>query len=213
MKSGNAASPADALEVALLSSDRVGARKILRDSCSTDEPYQCITDLIEPALRSIGVKWADGEASLSQVYVSGRICEEFIRSLPVPSSGIRPDQPVIGIAVLEDYHTLGKETVMTALHASGYQVTDYGAGLSVSDLVEKIRDDGIEVIFISALMLRAALKVRELTTSLKEAGLSVRVIVGGAPFLFDEHLWQEVDADAFAHDAGEAVSLVGGGLP
>lgn len=211
MKSGDYGSSVQALESALLRSDSAGAREILRGSCHPDEPYACISTLIEPALRSIGEQWALGDAALSQIYVSGRICEEYIRSLPVPVSGIRQDQPKIGIVVLEDFHTLGKETVLAALHASGYRVEDYGAGTTVPELLELIKRDGIKVLFISALMLRAALEVRHLMDGIHDEGIPVRVIVGGAPFLFDEQLWQEVGADAFAHDAAEAVALLEGG--
>ena len=48
------------------------------------------------------------------------------------------------------------------------------------------------------------------TVTFKEAGVVVRVIVGGAPFLFDDKLWREVGADAMGRNAAEAVALVGG---
>jgi methanogenic corrinoid protein MtbC1 len=32
--------------------------------------------------------------------------------------------------------------------------------------------------------------------------------VGGAPFLFDNQLWQEVGADAMGNSAAEAVTIV-----
>ncbi|MCQ1539043.1 cobalamin-binding protein [Methanocalculus taiwanensis] len=212
MKNGGNASSVQALESALLSSDSKGAREILVGSCNPADPYACISTLIEPALRSIGEQWALGDAALSQIYVSGRICEEYIRSLPLPMSGIREDQPRIAIAVLEDFHTLGKETVLAALHASGYCVEDYGAGITVPELLELVKRDGIEVLFVSTLMLRAALEVRHLMDGIHEDGIPVRVIVGGAPFLFDDLLWKEVGADAFAHDAAEAVGLLEGGV-
>lgn len=212
MKSGDDGSSVQALESALLRSDSTGAREILSGACNPDEPYACISTLIEPALRSIGEQWAGGDAALSQIYVSGRICEEYIHSLPLPVSGIRKDQPKIGIVVLEDFHTLGKETVLSSLHASGYRVEDYGAGITVPELLELIKRDGIEVLFVSTLMLRAALEIRHLMDGIHEKGIPVRVIVGGAPFLFDEQLWQEVGADAFAHDAAEAVGLLDEGI-
>ena len=210
MENGDLKISVHSLEVALLESDRVGAREILKNACRSDDPYTCISTLIEPALRSIGELWTEGDAALSQIYVSGKICEEYIRSLPIQVTEIRHDQPKIGIAVLEDYHTLGKETVLAALHASGYLVSDYGAGLTVPDLIDRIRVDQIDLLFISTLMLRGALAVRDLIYSLRQEGLYVRVIVGGAPFLFDEELWREVGADAFAHSAAEAVSMVRG---
>jgi len=60
MKSGDDVSSVQALESALLRSDSAGAREILKGSCNPDEPYTCISTLIEPALRSIGEQWAEG---------------------------------------------------------------------------------------------------------------------------------------------------------
>ena len=36
----------------------------------------------------------------------------------------------------------------------------------------------------------------------------MRVVVGGAPFLFGENLWRGVGADAMGRNAAEAVTLV-----
>ena len=35
-----------------------------------------------------------------------------------------------------------------------------------------------------------------------------KVVVGGAPFLFDDQLWQEVGADAMGKSAADAVAIV-----
>ena len=59
-------------------------------------------------------------------------------------------------------------------------------------------------------MLPSALQVREVRAGLWAAGANVRLIVGGAPFRLDAHLWQEVGADAMGRNAAEAVALVSG---
>ncbi len=40
------------------------------------------------------------------------------------------------------------------------------------------------------------------------AETEVKVIVGGAPFRFDESLWKEVGADATGNDPAEALKIV-----
>ena len=69
------------LEKALLASDISVAKKVLKDSFDEEDRYGFINEVIVPALDRIGKGWEEGIFSLSQVYISGRICEDFILSL------------------------------------------------------------------------------------------------------------------------------------
>ena len=189
------------LEDALLSSDRVLSTEIMSEICSGKDPFGCINDLIIPALERIGKGWEKGEIALSQVYVSGKICEEFITEAAGEKGIYLEEQPRIAIAVLEDHHMLGKQTVVAALHAAGLRVTDYGAGISAEELSERAVEDKIEILLISTLMLRAALRIGELVKDLKEKGSDAKVIVGGAPFIFEPNLWKAVGPGAFGATA------------
>jgi len=75
-----------------------------------------------------------------------------------------------------------------------------------ADIVEK--KDGIKILLISVLMLPSALKVREVREKLDGSGLNIKIVVGGAPFLFDDKLWKEVGADAMGRYASEAVTII-----
>ncbi len=55
-------------------------------------------------------------------------------------------------------------------------------------------------------MLPSALKIKELKDKLEN--MDVKIIVGGAPFRFDDQLWREVGADAMCKNASEAVSII-----
>ncbi len=63
----------------------------------------------------------------------------------------------MAIAVLDDYHLLGKRMVYSVLRASGYELTDYGT-VDGDALVGHVVRDGIVVLLISVLdaPLRAA---------------------------------------------------------
>ena len=196
------------LETALLASDQTGAFAILETASRQYTPFECISEIIVPALDRIGSGWENGELALSQIYMSGRICEEYIEGLNLGSESTAVQQPKIAIAVLEDYHALGKQTVLSACHAAGLTVTDYGAGISVEELVEKVLEDGIEILLISALMLRAALRIKVVTDTLHEKGARTKVIVGGAPFIFDETLWQQVGADGMGKSATDSLEYI-----
>jgi methanogenic corrinoid protein MtbC1 len=192
----------------LLSIDRLAAIEIFTLLSKEFSPIQLADKLITPALEQIGQEWERGTVALSQVYMSGRICEELLNTVlkSVPDGQKNP--PNMAIGVLEDYHVLGKRIVLSVLHASGFELLDYGHGLKVDDLVNKVKNDGIKILLISTLMLRSALQVRCVREKLSKSVTDVRIVVGGAPFLFDSKLWKEVGADAMGHNASETIAIV-----
>lgn len=192
---------------ALESLDRVKADSIFQEVLLALSPIDAVEQVVVPALEQIGGAWDAGSVALSQVYMSGRFCEELVdRTLP-PSDPDRKHQPRSAIVVLSDYHDLGKRIVYSVMRASGFELFDYGR-MDVDALVDRVMADKIRVLMISVLMLPSALKVREVCSRLKARGSNARVIVGGAPFLFDSQLWQEVGADAMGSSAAQAVAIV-----
>lgn len=198
----------DKLQQALMAVDRVRVKQILEHGTTDNHPFTLIEHLVGPVMDRIGEEWVDGSASLSQVYMSGKMCEEYVEGLLPSNSEERISRPVIAIAVLEDFHVLGKRVVYSVLRANGYMVFDYGAGITVDDLVEKTIADKIRILMLSTLMLPAALRVKAVTEQLRSRGADTRVVVGGAPFRFDPALWQEVGADAIGCNATEAVGII-----
>lgn len=193
---------------ALLAVDRPGARRVVLESCTSDSPVSCIETLIIPTLDEIGRGWEQGKIALSQVYMSGKFCEEIVDQLLPQGQFERKNQPKIAIVVLEDYHSLGKRILLSVLRASGYEVTDYGVGVSVETLVENVFRDQIQILLISTLMLPSALKARQAIDTIKEKQPQTKIIVGGAPFRFDTTLYREVHADAMGHTATHTLKIV-----
>ncbi|MDX9713965.1 MAG: cobalamin-dependent protein [Dissulfurispiraceae bacterium] len=194
-------------EQALLSVDKKTAAQLLKDASASFTQMQLIDEIVTAALTNIGKKWEKGDASLAQVYMSGRICEELVDGL-LPQGGPQlRSQPVIAIAVLDDYHTLGKRIVSSVLHAKGFNILDYGR-VTVNEVLWKVQADNVELLLLSVLMLNSALHVRDVVAGIRAAGLNTKVVVGGAPFLFDRQLWQEVEADAMGSSAAEIPAII-----
>ncbi len=198
------------LERALLSMDRLAARRVLAETLAQG-PLASVEALLVPALEKIGRDWEQGKVALSQVYMSGRISEELIEELlPLTPEG-SSDRPIVAITMLHDFHLLGKRIVTSMLRANGLVVRDYGR-TEVDELVERVRREQVSILLISTLMLSSALRVEDVITGLRESGPSVKVAVGGAPFRFDEQLYLEVGADAYGRNASDALRLVSGWL-
>jgi monomethylamine corrinoid protein len=193
-------------EIALLTFDKIKVEAIIRKAAVEQTPLIIAGELITKTLQHIGDMWEDGRASLSQVYMSGIICEEILDKFLPPESPLRYNQPKMAIAVFEDFHLLGKRIVYSTLRAGGFELFDIGGGLK-SDQIERIvKEKGIKILLLSVLMLPSALHIEELRKRLPSS--DVKIIVGGAPFRFDEKLWMDVGADACGKDSSEALEIV-----
>jgi methanogenic corrinoid protein MtbC1 len=196
---------------ALLSLNRTAAQRIVHARAAATSSLRAIEELVVPALEALGAQWEQGAAALSQVYMGGRICEGII-DVMLPAGDANEhrrgaEQPRIAIAVISDRHMLGKRIVSSVLRAARFTVSDYGHG-SAESLAARATEDGLDVLLVSALMLPSALEVRQLTAALAATAPRVRVAVGGAPFVFDDQLWQEVGAHAVGRSASDALAIV-----
>ncbi|MCX6652498.1 MAG: cobalamin-dependent protein [Methanomassiliicoccales archaeon] len=175
------------LEDALISVDEARAERVVNKALQTMTPLECAEKVISPALRDIGNGWQEGTIALSQIYMGGRICEKILDKYLPLARQIRKTQPRLAIANLEDHHDLGQKIVYSVVRAGGFDIMNYKRQ-DAKGLAEMASKDKVDVLFVSTLMLRAALKVKELRQQLTSKGSNVKIVVGGAPFVFDHAL-------------------------
>lgn len=189
---------------ALLEFNKEKSLKILQDY----PDKALVPKIIENVLAQIGCDWESGDISLSEIYMSGQICEHIICDLydSAPLNNLT-NEP-IAIVTFNDYHTLGKKIVVSILKSVGIQVLDYGHGLTIDAVIHRVKSDNIKILLISVLMLNSALKIKELRSRLRMEKLDIKILVGGAPFIFDKNLWKEVDADAMGSNPADAIDII-----
>ncbi|MEI6132263.1 MAG: cobalamin-dependent protein [Bacillota bacterium] len=193
---------------ALININRIKANALFEKTFAESKDLALLEEVSVLALKEIGQGWESGEYSLSQVYMSGIICEELLgKFLPMSGVGEKPS-PKMAIVVLKDYHSLGKKIVKSVLHAGGYKVMDFGQGLDVETIAEKTVENDIEILLVSTLMITSALQVMKLKERLKSLGSNAKIVAGGAPFRLDTELWEKVGADADGKNATDIIGVV-----
>lgn len=195
-------------ESALLNMDREKVFNIISAVLKKCDSTDFIEKIMVHTLVNIGKGWEDDKISLAQVYMSGKICEEAVDKILLSERKEKNSAFKIAIATLEDHHTLGKRIVKSMVISSGYSIIDYGHGIDVDSLVQKVIQDKIDILLISVLMYSSALKIKNLQETFKKYKYHVKVLVGGAPFTFDKQLWKNVNADAAGEDASDAVYYI-----
>ena len=194
-------------EDALIAYNKTQALSIFNDFLSSHKANAFIDQVMVAVMDRIGTQWEKGELSLSQVYLSSKLCEEIVGSMVTPVA-TATEQPKIAVVTLADHHVLGKRILTAMLRANGYAFTDYGLGVSAEKVISNVLADGTTILLISVLMLNSALQVKQITDAFKARKLSVKVMVGGAPFRFDHSLCKQVGADASANTAAAGIQIM-----
>lgn len=162
------------------------------------------------AMEIIGERFKDGTVFIPEVLLSARAMNEALAVLePMLSSekSGRTAKIIVG-TVRGDLHDIGKNMVCTMLKGVGFQVVDLGINVSVDDFVKQVTDHKPDILGMSALLTTTMPQMQKVIESLNKAGLrsGVKIIIGGAPV--NQKFCDDIGADGYAPDAGDAVALV-----
>ncbi|PKL38670.1 MAG: cobalamin-binding protein [Candidatus Riflebacteria bacterium HGW-Riflebacteria-1] len=193
---------------ALMQLDTSRCRELLAGQQTSEDCSTHPEEIVVPALENIGQAWETGHISLSQVYMSSRICEKVMEKILPQDSTPQESSTRLAIGVIEDYHALGKRMVISSLRSAGYKPIDLGHGLKAEELVEKALQEKADILLISCLMLASAIHVKDVVEGLNRAGSQIPVVVGGAPFRLYPALWKETGAHAVGNNSADAVKIV-----
>ena len=170
-----------------------------------------LNDGMLSAMEVIGEKFKDGTVFIPEVLLSARALNEALKILePLLAEGGgkgRKGRILIG-TVHGDLHDIGKNMVYTMLKGVGYEVVDLGVNVKVEEFVRQAKVAKPDIIGISALLTTTMPQMKMVIKALEADKIrdQVKVIVGGAPV--NEKYADDIGADGYAQDAGEAVSLV-----
>ena len=192
---------------ALLAVDKQAAREVLARAQAMGLSAGDVESTVVQALEIIGKEWETGEVALSQVYMSGKICEELMVGVMAHKEGAAKIPGRCAIAVLNDHHMLGKRIVLSSLRLAGFDIDDWGR-MEIDPLASDAVDHELDALLVSTLMLPSALAVKDLKKRLQELGFRGKLLVGGAPYRLDKQLWKEVGADATAGNAKESIQAL-----
>jgi 5-methyltetrahydrofolate--homocysteine methyltransferase len=92
------------------------------------------------------------------------------------------------------------------LETRGFRVFDLGADVKLETLAKKIQELKPDVVGLSALLTTTMVNQKRAIETIRERGVLVKFIVGGAPVT---RKWaRQIGADGYGKDAFEAVEVV-----
>jgi 5-methyltetrahydrofolate--homocysteine methyltransferase len=123
-------------------------------------------------------------------------------------AGVKPVGKFMIGTVKGDLHDIGKNLVAMMLKGAGFDVLDLGIDVGPEKFIEKAKATGIQLIGMSALLTTTMPSMEKTIKALKEAGVSAKIVIGGAPVT--QGYADKIGADGYAPDAASAVDLAKG---
>lgn len=170
-----------------------------------------ILDAMIAGMDEIGDKFSRGEAFVPEMLVAARAMNAGTEILKpaLASTGAQPlGKAVIG-TVKGDMHDIGKNLVRMMIEGKGVEVTDLGVDVAPEKFVNHLKENpDCQVVCLSALLTTTMSNMEATVKAIEDAGLrdQVKIMVGGAPIT--QEYCDQIGADAYTRDAGEAADTI-----
>jgi len=178
-------------------------------------PTQILDEGLLPGMEVVGRRFGAHEIFLPEMLLAARAMNAGVDLLkPLFIAGEMPSRGKVVIGTVKgDLHDIGKNLVGIMLKGAGYEVIDVGSDVAADVFVDTAESEGASVVGLSALLTTTMTGMKDVVELVKSRGLQdkVKVIVGGAPLSKD--FADEIGADAYGYDAGNAVEIVKGLAP
>jgi len=171
-----------------------------------------LNDGLVAPLDEIGKKFSEGEIFIPEMFRAAHAMKaglEVLRPLLVGAESKPKGTIVIG-TVKGDHHDIGKDLVTIMLEGAGFRVIDLGVDVGTDKFIAAAQENGAEIVALSALLTTTMLAMETTVAAIKENGLAVKTMVGGAPVT--EAFANKIGADGYSEDAPGAVELARGFL-
>ena len=153
----------------------------------------------------IGVRFKNNEVYVPEVLIAARAMHGGLGILEphLKASGVEPLAVVVLGTVKGDLHDIGKNLVGMMLQGGGLEVVDIGIDVPAEKFIAAVQESGAKIVAMSALLTTTMPQMPEVIKAIKEAGLTVKIMIGGAPVT--QSYADEIGADGYAPDAASAV--------
>jgi corrinoid protein of di/trimethylamine methyltransferase len=174
------------------------------------DPLQ-VADTLSEAIKEVGDAFGRGDIFLPELLMAAdavkraqSVIEEELKKAPQQRK--IEGRLLIG-TVAGDIHDIGKNIVAALFQAAGFEVIDLGVDVPAEKFIEGIRENGPDIVGLSALLTTTAPHQREIIENLKKEGIrdKVKVIVGGGAIT--QEFADTVGADGYGANATEGVEI------
>ena len=191
---------------------------LLPDLALALESYPAPLDIINGPLmdgmKEVGRLFNDNQLIVAEVLQSAEVMKAAVSYLePYMEKGdVSASKGKVLLATVKgDVHDIGKNLVDIILSNNGYDVHDLGIKVPPAELIKAIRAEQPDIVGLSGLLVKSAQQMVLTAQDMKEAGISLPILVGGAALsrkFTDTKISKEYDGLVlYAKDAMTGLSL------
>jgi 5-methyltetrahydrofolate--homocysteine methyltransferase len=198
----------EAIAEALIKGDRDTVTKLVNQAVEEGvEPEKLLNEGLVAGMDVVGRKFKNNEFYVPEVLIAARAMHAGMAILEplLSESGAKPRGTAVLGTVKGDLHDIGKNLVAMMLTGGGFKVIDAGIDVTPEKFVQLAQENNADLIGLSALLTTTMPQMAAVIEAVKEAGLDVKVLIGGAPVT--QEYADEIGADGYAPDAASAVDL------
>jgi 5-methyltetrahydrofolate--homocysteine methyltransferase len=197
-----------ALADAVIKGDQSAAVEITKAALEEGTPAKSVlNDGLIAGMDVIGGRFKKNEVYIPEVLIAARAMKmamEFLEPELV-KAGVQPIGKCLIGTVQGDLHDIGKNLVAMMLKGAGFEVIDLGVDVPPEKFVEQVKSQSVQVVGMSALLTTTMPGMEKSIQALKDAGVSAKIMIGGAPVT--QGYADKIGADGYAADAASAVDI------
>ena len=197
-----------ALADAIIKGDQNAAVEITKTALDEGTPAESVlNDGLITGMDVIGGRFKKNEVYIPEVLIAARAMKMAMEILEpeLAKAGVKPRGKFLIGTVQGDLHDIGKNLVAMMLKGAGFEVVDIGVDVGPEKFVEQAKATGVQVIGMSALLTTTMPSIEKTVKALKDAGVSAKIVIGGAPVT--QGYADKIGADGYSPDAASAVDL------
>ena len=198
----------NALAESVIKGDQKTAVEITKAAIEEGTAAKTILDEgLIAGMEIIGGRFKRNEVYIPEVLIAARAMKMAMQVLEpeLVKAGVQPIGKLLIGTVQGDLHDIGKNLVAMMLKGAGFEVIDLGVDVGPDKFVQQVKTAGVHLVGMSALLTTTMPGMEKTIKALKESGLKVKIMIGGAPVTQDYA--DKIGADGYAADAASAVDI------
>jgi 5-methyltetrahydrofolate--homocysteine methyltransferase len=170
-------------------------------------PLEIINLGLIAGMNVVGVRFKAGDMFVPEVLMSAKSMAAGIEIVkPLIADKDMPNKGTIILGTVKgDLHDIGKNLVGMMLESSGFKVINLGIDIAPEKFVAAVKEYNPQIVAMSALLTTTMPHMKDTIELIKEEGLDVKCIIGGAPITQD--FADKIGAGGYSPDAASAVEL------
>jgi len=203
-----------ALADAIIKGDQNTAVELTKAALAEGIPAKTVlNDGLMAGMDVVGGRFKRNEVYIPEVLICARAMKSATDLLEpeLAKAGVEPTGKFLIGTIQGDLHDIGKNLVVMMLKGAGFEVVDIGIDVPPEVFIERVKAEQPHLIGMSALLTTTMPALDKTLKAMRDAGISTKVLVGGAPVT--QGYADKIGADGYAPDAASAVDVAKNLMP